>query len=443
MNFDISEKILNKKVFIDSRLVKENSIFICIKGPNNDGHKFAKQILNKFHKTIVVCEKKSKYSSKLKKDNRIIFCNSTRDFLINLSKIKRHLLKSNKFIGITGSSGKTSLKDLLYEVLSKYDKSYKSQKSFNNNIGLPYTLVNQKKESKYNIYEIGMNNFGEIDYLSSILIPNLAIITNIGEAHLGNLGSISNIAKAKAEIIKNISNKGTIILNYDCKFYKKLRIISKKNNINVLSFGSSGKASASYKIISLNTVKFKINKKKIILKLNSLNLNIINNILVCFLVLNFYKLNLSKIKNYFNKIKITKGRGNLVKLRNKISIVDDSYNSNPSSLKNSIHQFDKLTTNKKKILVIGDMLELGKFSKRKHIEVAIYLSKMHFDRIFLIGKDSKEIFKKIKSTLWCKYFNNINAFSKYFKNVLVANSIIMFKASNGVGLNKFLNKKIY
>ena len=443
MNFDISEKILNKKVFIDSRLVKENSIFICIKGPNNDGHKFAKQLLNKFQKTIVVCEKKSKYFSKLKKDNRIIFCNSTRNFLINLSKIKRHLFKSNKFIGITGSSGKTSLKDLLYEVLSKYEKSYKSQKSFNNNIGLPYTLVNQKKETKYNIYEIGMNNFGEIDYLSSILMPNLAIITNIGEAHLGNLGSISNIAKAKAEIINNIDEKGTIILNFDCKFYGQLKKISKKNNINVLSFGSSDKASASYKIIGLNIVEFKINKKKIILKLNSLNLNIINNILVCFLVLNFYKLNLNKIKNYFNKIKITKGRGNLVKLRNKISIVDDSYNSNPCSLKNSIHQFDKLTTNKKKILVIGDMLELGKFSKRKHIEVASYLSKMHFDRIFLIGKDSKEIFKKIKSTLWCKYFNNINAFSKYFKNVLVANSIIMFKASNGVGLNKFLNKKIY
>ena len=443
MNFDISEKILNKKVFIDSRLVKENSIFICIKGPNNDGHKFAKKLLNKFQKIIVVCEKKSKYSNKLKKDNRIIFCNSTRNFLINLSKIKRHLLKSNKFIGITGSSGKTSLKDLLYEVLSKYDKSYKSQKSFNNNIGLPYTLVNQKKESKYNIYEIGMNNFGEIDYLSSILIPNLAIITNIGDAHLGNLGSISNIAKAKAEIINNIDKKGTIILNFNCKFYRQLKKISKNNNINVLSFGSSDKASASYKIVGLNIVEFKINKKKIILKLNSLNLNIINNILVCFLVLNFYKLNLSKIKNYFNKIKITKGRGNLVRLRNKISIVDDSYNSNPCSLKNSIQQFDKLTTNKKKILVIGDMLELGKFSKRKHIEVASYLSKMHFDRIYLVGKNSREIFKKIKSTLWCKYFSNINAFSKYFKNVLVANSIIMFKASNGVGLNKFLNKKIY
>ena len=443
MNFDISEKILNKKVFIDSRLVKENSIFICIKGPNNDGHKFAQKLLNKFQKIIVVCEKKSKYSSKLKKDNRIIFCNSTRNFLINLSKIKRHLLKSNKFIGITGSSGKTSLKDLLHEVLSKYDKSYKSQKSFNNNIGLPYTLVNQKKESKYNIYEIGMNNFGEIDYLSSILIPNLAIITNIGEAHLGNLGSISNIAKAKAEIINNIDKEGTVILNFNCKFYRQLKKISKNNNINVLSFGSSDKASASYKIIGLNIVEFKINKKKIILKLNSLNLNIINNILVCFLVLNFYKLNLSKIKNYFNKIKITKGRGNLVRLGNKISIVDDSYNSNPCSLKNSIQQFDKLTTNKKKILVIGDMLELGKFSKRKHIEVASYLSKMHFDRIYLVGKNSREIFKKIKSTLWCKYFSNINAFSKYFKNVLVANSIIMFKASNGVGLNKFLNKKIY
>ena len=443
MKFNITNKILKKKFYIDSRLVKENSVFLCIKGPNNDGHKYAKLILDRFKRTIIICEKNSIYLKNLKNSNRVIFCNSTKDFLINLARIKRYLLSSKNFIGITGSSGKTSLKDLLFTVLNKYKKSYKSQKSFNNNIGLPYTLVNQNINSEFNIYELGMNNFGEIDYLSNILKPNLAIITNIGEAHLGNLGSVKNIAKAKAEIIKNITKQGTIILNHDCKFFDQLKKISKKNKIKVLSFGSTSKATVSYKVISLNEIEIKLNNLKFKLKLNNINPNIINNILVCILVLSFFKLNIKKSKNYFNKIKNTRGRGNIIKFRKKIIIIDDSYNSNPSSLKSSINQFEKLSTKKKKILVIGDMLELGKFSKKKHGEIGNYLSKMRFNRILLVGKESKEIYKKIKSTFWCKYFQNINIFSKYFKNVLIENSIIMFKASNGVGLNKLLNKKIY
>ena len=443
MKFDIANKLLKKKFYIDSRLVKENSVFICIKGQYNDGHKYAKLILNRFKRTIIICEKNSIYFKDLKNSNRVIFCHSTKDFLINLARIKRYLLSSKNFIGITGSSGKTSLKDLLFTVLNKYKKSYKSQKSFNNNIGLPYTLVNQNIKSEFNIYELGMNNFGEIDYLSNILKPNLAIITNIGEAHLGNLGSIKNIAKAKSEIIKNITKQGTIILNHDCKFFDQLKKISKKDKIKVLSFGSNSKATVSYKVISLNKIEIKLNNLKFNLKLNNVNPNIINNILVCILVLNFFKLNIRKSKNYFNKIKNTRGRGNIVKFRKKIIIIDDSYNSNPSSLKSSINEFERLATKKKKILVIGDMLELGKFSKKKHGEIGNYLSKMRFNRILLVGKESKEIFKKIKSTFWCKHFNNINIFSKYFKNVLIENSIIMFKASNSVGLNKLLNKKIY
>jgi len=443
MKFNIANKILKKKFYIDSRLVKENSVFLCIKGPNNDGHKYAKLILDRFKRTIIIAEKNSIYLKNIKNSNRVILCNSTKDFLINLARIKRYLLSSKNFIGITGSSGKTSLKDLLFTVLNKYKKSYKSQKSFNNNIGLPYTLVNQNIKSEFNIYELGMNNFGEIDYLSNILKPNLAIITNIGEAHLGNLGSINNIAKAKAEIIKKITKQGTMIKNHDCKFFDKLKKKKKKNKIKVLSFGSTSKATVSYKVISLNEIEIKLNNLKFKLKLNNINPNIINNVLVCILVLGFFKLNIKKSKNYFNKIKNTRGRGNIVKFRKKIIIIDDSYNSNPSSLKRSINEFERLATKKKKILVIGDMLELGKFSKKKHGEIGNYLSKMGFNRILLVGKESKEIYEKIKSTFWCKYFENINIFSKYFKNVLIENSIIMFKASNGVGLNKLLNKKIY
>ncbi len=441
LNFNFN--ILKKKYFIDSRNVKENSAFICLKGINNDGHKFINYVLKNFKKTIVICEKNSKFTKNLKNNKRVILCTSTRRFIKDLAKIKRLVLNDSFFIGITGSSGKTSLKEILYSILKKYDSTYKSQKSFNNDIGLPFTLINQNKKSKYNIYEVGMNKLGEIDTLSQILKPNLGVITNIGEAHLGKLGSINNIAKAKSEIIKNITKNGIIILNKDCRFYKKLKQISKLNKLKILSFGRNMKATISYKIIELNMVQIKLRNNYYKLKLTNMNINNIKNILVCFLILDYLNLNINFAKKFFDKIKCIRGRGNIVRFKKKTLIVDDSYNSNPMSLKNSILEFHNFKTKKKKILVLGDMLELGKFSTKKHIEVGKYLNMFKFDRVYFIGQRSKQIYNQIKSTFWCKYYENINVFSKQFKNVLMENSIIMFKASNGVGLNKLLNKKIY
>ena len=441
--FNYNLNIINKKYYIDSRDVKEDSAFICLKGNNNDGHKFINYVLKNFKKTIVIGEKNSKYIKNYKANNRVILCTSTRQFIIDLAKIKRLVLNDRFFIGITGSSGKTSLKEILYSILKKYNTTYKSQKSFNNDIGLPFTLINQSKASKYNIYEVGMNKLGEINALSNILKPNLGVITNIGEAHLGKLGSINKIAKAKSEIIKNIPKNGIIILNKDCKFYEKLKKISKLNKLKILSFGYDVRATISYKIIELNKVQIKLRNKYFKLKLTNMNLNNIKNILVCFLILDYLKLNINLAKKFFVKIKNIRGRGNLVRIKKKTLIIDDSYNSNPISLKNSIYEFHNLKTMKNKILVLGDMFELGKFSKNKHIEVGKYLKKFQFSRVYLIGRKSKQIYNQIKSTFWCKYYENINVFSKQFKNVLMENSIIMFKASNGVGLNQLLNKKIY
>ena len=441
LNYNLN--IIDKKYYIDSRDVKENSAFICLKGDNNDGHKFINYVLKNFKKTIVIAEKNSKYIKNYYNNKRVILCSSTRKFIKDLAKIKRLVLNDHFFIGITGSSGKTSLKEILYSVLKNYGSAYKSQKSFNNDIGLPYTLINQNKISRYNIYEVGMNKLGEIDSLSKILKPNLGIITNIGEAHLGKLGSINKIAKAKSEIIKNITKKGTVILNRDCKFYGKLNKISKSHKLKVLSFGSNNRATITYKITSLNTVQFKLKDKYFNLKFSKINLNNIKNILICFLVLDFLKLNITRAKSVFENTKNIRGRGNIIKMSKRVMIIDDSYNSNPVSLKNSIFEFHNFKINKNKILVLGDMLELGKFSKNKHIEIGRYLKMFKFDRIFLVGPQSKQIYNQIKTTFWCKYYKNINVFSKNFKNVLMENSIIMFKASNGVGLNKLLNKKIY
>ena len=190
-------------------------------------------------------------------------------------------------------------------------------------------------------------------------------------------------------------------------------------------------------------MQIKIRNKKFNFKLQNNNINNINNLLVCFLVLDFLNLKTQSAKKILEKIKNVNGRGNIIKFKNKVEVIDDSYNSNPSSLKGSISDFYNTRSKKKKILVIGDMLELGRYSKKEHIGIGKYLLKYNFFRVYLIGKQSKNIFEQINTTFWCKYYSNIDKFSKDFEDVLLENCMIMFKASNGTGLNKLLSKKLY
>ena len=438
------KSFFNKKIFIDSREVKENSIFICIKGKKKDGHSFAKKILKNFLNVIVVCEKKTKYLKNIKKyNNRIILCDSTISYMQDLAKIKRLLLNNSLFIGITGSSGKTTLKETVFNCLSVFNKSYRSKKSFNNHIGLPYTLINQNQSSKFNIYELGMNKLGEINFLSKILKPNIAVITNIGEAHLGKLGSVKAIAKAKSEIIKNIEYKGLIILNRDCNFFNYFKKIAKEKKLNILTFGKNKNANIFYRINNKGNYDLFFRNKKIFSDLSILNINQINNIMICALLLFKLQLNLKKGIRKIQNFSSLKGRGNIFKKSKKITLIDDSYNSNPISLKNSLDFLSKYKNNSKKIAVIGDMLELGKFSKKKHEDIGKYINVINIDKVYTIGKESKKIFYQLDSSKRGSCYKNIKAFQKEFDKLIVANSVILFKSSNSVGLYKFLNNKIY
>ena len=438
------KNFFNKKIFIDSREVKENSIFICIKGEKKDGHSFAKKILKNFLNVIVVCEKKTKYLKNIKKyKNRIVLCDSTISYMQDFAKIKRLLLNNSLFIGITGSSGKTTLKETVFNCLSAFNKSYRSKKSFNNHIGLPFTLINQNQSSKFNIYELGMNKLGEINFLSKILKPNIAVITNIGEAHLGKLGSVKAIAKAKSEIIKNIEYKGLIILNRDCNFFNYFKKIAKEKKLNILTFGKNKNANIFYRINNKGNYDLFFRNKKIFSDLLILNINQINNIMICALLLFKLQLNLKKGIRKIQNFSSLKGRGNIVKKSKKITLIDDSYNSNPISLKSSLDFLSEYKNNSKKIAVIGDMLELGKFSKKKHEDIGKYINAINIDKVYTIGKESKKIFYQLDPSKRGSCYKNIKAFQKEFDKLIVANSVILFKASNSIGLYKFLNNKIY
>jgi len=443
-NAKIIEKIVKRSdvkfegVSINSKQIKKNNLFLAIKGKNHDGHFFIKEALkNKANYCVV--QKNIKNLDKKK----LIKCPSTFNFLNKLALLKRIHLNS-QVIAITGSSGKTTLKTLLGKILNEYGKTYYAQKSYNNHIGVPLSLCNLEHDHKYGVFEIGMSNKGEIRKLSNLVKPNIAIITNIGEAHMENFDNLSEIAKAKSEIIENISNDGHLILNRDDKYFNYLSTFAKKKNINVLSFGKSNKSNAKLIKIKLfknyNDLHFRVLNKNIYLKVKKVNSVIISNILFTLLTLHILDLDLTKIVNFLNHFELVEGRGKthlVSRYKKKFQLIDESYNANPSSVKNAINNFSNIKkVREKKFLLLGDMLELGKKSDNYHKNLAHFINRSDIDKLFVYGENAFKTYQKTYKVKQGNILQNLNDFDEIFSEIINKGDYLMIKGSNATGLNK-------
>ena len=409
---EITKKKIHKNVkinnaSIDSRKIKKNDIFFGIKGKNFDGNKFVNQALIN-GASISINENDQSASSK----NKIHVKNSLKTF----SKIAKLIRLSSNIsaVAITGSAGKTSLKEMLGQMLIKKCQTSYSKKSYNNKYGIPISLFNIKKEDKIGIFEVGMDKKGEIDLLTKIIMPNVGVITNISYAHVKNFKNLKGIAQAKSEIINNIMQGGTIVLNADDRFFKFLKIKAKKNKLKIIYFCI--KNAANFKLIKIKKEKFNIlllinyNGKTLKFSIKKDLESYIHNILSSLSVISIY-FNLENLnKSFFNDYKFPEGRGdlNLIDFRKKkIYLIDESYNSNPLSLKFALNKLNDLNSkSKRKIVLLGDMLELGKYSKILHKEVAKTINKTQIDKVYVYGRDIVETFNKIRPQKRGKILNS-------------------------------------
>ena len=443
-NAEIIKKLTKKNklgfegVSINSKKIKKGNLFIAIKGKNYNGNVFAKEALtNKANYCVV-----QKNINKLDK-NKLIKHPNTKIFLNKLAVLKRNHINT-KVIAITGSSGKTTLKTLIGKTLNEYGKTYFSQKSYNNHIGVPLSLCNLENDHKYGVFEIGMSNKGEIRKLSSLVKPDIAIITNIGEAHIENFDNLNGIAKAKSEIIENINKGGFLLLNRDDKYFDYLLKRTKTRKINVLSFGLSSKANA--RLINnrvhknYNSLHFRVLNKNIYLKVKNINSLIISNILSTLLTLHVLDLDLSKIVNFKDNFQLVEGRGkthSILRYKKKFQLIDESYNANPSSVKNAIHNFSNIKRkHEKKFLLLGDMLELGKESDNYHKNLARFINRSDIDKLFVYGKNAFKVYQKTYKSKQGNILQNLNDFDEIFSNVINKNDYLMIKGSNATGLNR-------
>ncbi len=427
-----------KKARINSKEVHKNDIFFAIKGKKNDGNKFVSQSFKRKASLAVV----NKIQNTLNKSRQIKVKNTLK-FLIEISKTFRKSIDTN-IIAITGSCGKTTLKELLGNALSQISKVSISPKSYNNKFGVPLSLFNIKQNDEFGILEVGMDKKGEIDYLSKIIEPDVGVITNINYAHAKNFKNIRQIAMAKSEIINNIKPHGYVVLNADDIFFQLHKKIAKEKNINVISFGIRSQKS-DIKFISIRPLgkKFRINirlnnKKKYFLLSNDFQNNIYNTlsaVAVISIYKNIFKLN----KSIFLNFKIPEGRGDhsVVKLNNKkINLIDQSYNSNPLSLKSAIKNFDKLdSNNSNKYLLIGDMLELGSHSKKLHRSIAPIINQTKIYKVFVKGKMAPLIFKNISKAKKGRILFKKSQIIELIRKDLNNNDYLMIKASLATGFN--------
>ena len=434
---------INKNVYINSasinsKKVNKNSIFIGIKGKKFDGNLYASEAIRN-NAILAISDKKSKNS-------KIIFQQNPLKVFNKISLIFRKTLDANN-IAITGSAGKTSVKELTGFCLNKLSKTYFSKNSFNNKYGVPLSIFNTPQSTKFTVLEVGMNKKGEINRLTKLIKPNLGLITNISYAHIDNFINLNQIAQAKGEIINNIISGGTMVINRDDRYYKyflkkaenrKLKIITfSKNNQNAdVVFLNQKKSKKNYLI----NIKIKDRKKSFLISKDLFNYkeNILASISVIINYFDIEKLN----RNLFLGFNIPKSRGSVInykKRSKKLTIIDESYNSNPLSFKFALERFDSTyKENNKKFLLIGNMLELGKYSKNLHMKIAKYINKSKISKTYVYGKLTKHTFNKLKPQIRGKILNNNMDILNLINKDLPNNSFLMVKGSNSTGLNKII-----
>ena len=436
----INRNIRINNVSINSKTINKNDIFFAIKGNNKDGNLYVDEAFQNGASLVI--------ANSQKKSKKKIVVDDTLQLLTEASSTLRENL-SSKIISITGSCGKTSLKELLGKTLSKINNVTYSPKSFNNKVGVPLSLFNLRKNDEFGIFEIGMDKKGEIDYLSKIIKPDVGVITNISYAHIKNFKNIHQVALAKSEIINNIKPNGFLVLNQDDKFYNLHKKIAKKKNINIFTFSLKNKSADIFlKKIVKEKSKYKIlvnvNKKQTYFYVRSIFENNLKNLLATITIISIFK-DVQKLnKNIFFDYEITKGRGDITKVKlneKSIYIVDESYNSNPLSLKSAIKNFDDLKIdNSKKKLILSDMLELGNYSKKLHLEIGKEINKTSLKNINVVGKHILYTYKNLDKQRRGAILKDKSKIIDLIKNDLNNNDYLMIKGSNSTGLNNLVNK---
>ena len=433
LDVPVKKNIDIKSISTDTRSIKKGALFIAIKGDVFNGNDYVEIAVSKEACLVITDDKKFKDS----KNKKIIYVSNS---ILALRNISRNIIKeySGNIIGITGSNGKTSTTNIIANSLKNCSSTLKN---FNNEIGVPLSIMNANRQSKSLVIEMGAAKINDIDYLSSFLKPNIGVITNIGNSHLESLKNIKGVFKVKSELIRNIKKNGCLVIPNENKSHLKLWK-NIRNDIDFITFGL--KASADFYPsdikYSLNQTQFYICSKKHKVKLKVTTKlageHNVKNILASFAVSFFLKKPSQQFADSLNKkLDLITTRQKQFKWLRGSLLIDDTYNANPDSVKKSI---DLLTsTNKRKVLVLGDMLELGRFRKKLHKDIGKYAALKKIDIFLGFGDLTKYSVNSFgKKGL---FFKSENDLRKYLSENINSKDVVLLKGSRGMKMERFIN----
>ncbi|MEG0873326.1 MAG: UDP-N-acetylmuramoyl-tripeptide--D-alanyl-D-alanine ligase [Clostridia bacterium] len=427
------EKIIPTNYVIDSREVQKGDFYIPIVGANVDGHKY---ILDAVKKGAIGFFVSSKFSNidfviqesiKINKDISILEVEETQNALYEAGRFNRQKLIDIPIVAITGSVGKTSTREMIASVLKQEKNIFVTKRNYNGYIGLPIMMLEIDKEDIC-VLEVGIDKVGEMDLLADLVRPDIAVITMIGTAHIGNIGSVEKIFKEKLKIVNNIKGMATLVVNGDDSYLNKL---DSTNKYVVQKYSTKNISETSFKNEAIN-FKTKIYNKECNICINQMGKHNILNALCAIKIGQLFGIKEENIIKGISEYKNFTKRLEQKRIGKDILVIDDTYNASIDSMISGLEAVDKLE-GVRKIAVLGDMFELGSYSKKLHTKVGESFKDMHYDILYTLGEESEDLAAAASKYMpkgAVKCFKLKDELIKELKSVIKANDIIYFKASN-------------
>ena len=440
-------KIINEinidieNVTIDTRKVEKGSCFIGIKGEKTDGNLLYKNAFDAGASLVILeyFDESPENINYLKENNKsVIIVPSSIEALGLLAKLKRSEFFS-PVVAVTGSAGKTSTKDMIYSVLKEKYKIHKTIGNQNNHIGLPLTILSLDKDNEILVLEMGMNHLKEISYLTNIAKPDVAVITNVGTAHIGNLGSRENILKAKLEILEGLNPNGTVIINNDNDLLHKW-YLENKDNYKIITIGINEVSDYMPVIIEKGEWGTTFSCKNTIYKVPVGGDHFIYNALSAIAVANLFDVSTKEIQDGIINFELSSNRMS-VSVTEGITLIDDSYNANFDSMSYAIKYLTSLPG--RRIAVLGSMKELGKFSESLHRKIGALVAKEKIDILITVGDEAKFINEEAINNGYNKdtsyHFETNKEAIAFINSIKRSEDNILVKASNSLNFKEIVD----
>jgi UDP-N-acetylmuramoyl-tripeptide--D-alanyl-D-alanine ligase len=432
-------------ISIDSRSITPGEAFFAIKGDRVDGHDYASMATANGASLLVVSEARLPAMGRLTVPMIVV-----EDVLAALGRLGLASRERSRarIIAVTGSVGKTTTKEMLRHVLSPSGKVHASVASFNNHWGVPLTLARMPEDADYGVFEVGMNHPGEIRPLVGIIRPDVAIITTIAPAHLGNFKNIKEIAAAKAEIFEGLEPGGHVVLNRDNDQFNFLDRTAQSLGIeHIHSFGQHAKA--EFRLAEFNgsdensTLWLTIGGETLEVALGAPGRHIAENALAALGVVRIVGADMQKAIEALATLRPEKGRGKRHRLLiggGSFTLIDESYNANPASMRAAIALLaaSEPTGRGRRIAVLGDMLEMGEYAQKVHTDLAVPLLAAGIEHVWMAGAEMAALKESLPESVQVEYRENTDELTDYVLNSVAPGDVLMVKSSLGIGFGKIV-----